>query len=177
MKECFQWLSPLRAFVEHIADFGCWGGSEPFALLWTLDAAEVVVIEKARANLAKFEEELEKLEVTTPSALVERNIQTVVADMSSRIPALTPDYFDLAFCENVLYYMASDPTAVQAAVNEMVRVTKIGGWVIAVEPKFGAQFETVEQNIFGVKLTVPQQISEPKDQYLRQNWRGKRKSD
>lgn len=163
MKDGFRWLSPLKDTVESIVNFGCWGGSEPFALLWTLDATEIAIIEKEHENLKEFEDELERQQASNPDALIGRNIKIIIADMASPITDLSPNYYDLAYCENVLYYMGEDVNALQSAISEMVRIVKTGGIIVAIEPKFRAEYERVEQDVFGTKMIMPVRVSEPED--------------
>ena len=127
------WLSQLKGFVNSIADFGCWS-DEPLVLMWTLDATEVVVVERDPANLSRAKEDRDLLERTVPDALRGRSLRFIVADMTEVLDEarLRSDHFDLAYCERVLYHM-SDPTQVQVAVSEMARTVKPGGRVIAVE--------------------------------------------
>lgn len=157
----FQWLIPLKSEVEYIANFGCWGGEEPFELLWTLDASEVVIVEKKGQNLKNFEDVLRKVEGLVPTSLEGRSFQPITADMTTQISSLSGNHFDLAFCKNVLYSIGEDPQAVQNAINEMVRITKEGGFVIAVEPKFRREFEGKE-GMLG-KISIPKKGSEPED--------------
>jgi hypothetical protein len=133
-----KWLSQLSSSVESIANFGCWS-SEPFVLMWTLDATEVKVIEKEEENLSKPfgpKEQFEYLKRNLPSALEGRSIEFITKDMSKRVDELRPNYFDLAYCERVLCYSLPDLQKVQSSINEMTRVVKPGAWVIAVnEPE------------------------------------------
>ena len=132
------WLLQLSSSVESIANFGCYS-SEPFVLMWTLDATEVKVIEKEEKNLSNLDtgpkEQLEYLNRNLPSALEGRSIEFITKDMSERVDELLSNHFDLAFCERVLYFSLPDWQKVQNAINEMARVVKPGGLVIAVEPK------------------------------------------
>ena len=48
LQQRFEPLAVLKPVVSRVVNFGCWpngGGLEPFALIWTLDASEVVVVE------------------------------------------------------------------------------------------------------------------------------------
>ncbi len=160
MQGAFAWLAPLKNSVKQIVNWGCWTGAEPFALLWTLDATEMVIVEKEQDNLKAFEEQREILEKKLANSLIGRGIQVKIADMTTQVDGLPDNYFDLAYCEEVLYYMQEDYQALQNAINEMTRVTKSGGLVIAVESKFKAQFEEVEHPIF---KKIPVQVTEPED--------------
>ncbi len=136
--ESLKWLAPLKNSVEHIVNFGCWHwkGSEPFALLWTLDASGVTIVEKEQSHLKYFERMLEWLQKNLSISIEGRDIQVKIVDMTSMIDFLPDSYFDLSYCQNVLYQMRESPQALQNAVNEMARVTKSGGFVMAIEPKF-----------------------------------------
>jgi SAM-dependent methyltransferase len=169
LQQHLMWLKPLSASVESIVDFGCWGSSEPFVLLWTLDASEVVIVEKEEDNLRWPKNEWEILRKTNPDSLIGRSVAFVTADMRKPVPELPSGHFDLAFCENVLYQieMESGWQGVQDAIDEMARVTKPGGWIIAVESKIGAEFEQVTNDIaskvFGHEIAMPVRTGDPKD--------------
>jgi len=164
----YAWLSILKGSINSIADFGCWS-SEPYALLWTLDASEIIVVEKELANLDQIvgaKEDLEILMRRIPASMTGREIKFIVADMTSIVKELITNSVDLAFCKNVLYqiYEANkDLSGVQNVVNEMARVVKPGGWVIAVEPKIGAEHENIVQDFFGTKIELPCRVGDPID--------------
>jgi SAM-dependent methyltransferase len=168
-KKRFEWLAPLSALVESIANFGCsLGSDEPFLLMWTLDATEVKVIEKEKEHVNAAKEELENLRTENPGCLEGRCVKFVIADMLSTTEAELPsNYFDLAYCDEVLYYMEPDCQKVQDAINVMARVVKPGGWIIAVESKIGAEFKEVtddfESKLFGRKINKPVRVSDPKN--------------
>jgi ubiquinone/menaquinone biosynthesis C-methylase UbiE len=66
----------------------------------------------------------------------ETQMDFIEANVAKPIRELQPDYFDLAYCKKVLYHVwceQGEPAA-QSAVNEMARVVRPGGWVVAVEP-------------------------------------------
>lgn len=145
-----EWLSQLRTSVESLASFGCMS-SEPFYLMWTLDAGEVKVTEVCHERICERKKEQECLEATIPLAFKGRTIDFILADMRTvNEDQLPPNHFDLAFCERVLYQIfLTDLEKVQGtvnsqniqealqkvleAINQMARIVKPGGWVIAVE--------------------------------------------
>jgi ubiquinone/menaquinone biosynthesis C-methylase UbiE len=162
----FEWLSQLRTSIESVVNFGCWKSSEPFALLWALDATEVVVVEEKEEHLAEPKDELERLKRSKLGCLEGRSVRFITADMSTTVTELPTNHFDLAYCEDVLYYMQADLQRVQNAINEMARVVKPGSWVIAIEPKLGATFEEVTDNLFsklGREVSMPVRVSDPED--------------
>jgi SAM-dependent methyltransferase len=159
LEQHFNWLSQLNPHIRKIANFGCIS-SEPFALMFTLDANEIKVIEMEENHLTNVKEELEYLRRRTGSYFNERAVDFIVADMTTTIQDLPSDYFDLSYCENVLYYMFSDSSKLQLAINELARVVKPDGWIIAVEPKAGAKFEMQQVPLFG---DIPVQMSDPVD--------------
>lgn len=135
LRSHYAWLSQLRPTVDKIANFGCIS-SEPFALLWTLDATEVKVVEIDESNLNQecgpiLDHEI--LTKTLPESLEGRSVEFIVADMSSAVTALQSGYFDLAYCERVLYNMTPDFDTIQRAIGAMARVVKPGGKVIAAD--------------------------------------------
>jgi len=106
--EHLKWLKQLPLPIRTIVSFGCIS-SEPFALLWGLDAAEVKVVEKNEAELRQPLgplEELAELRSIHPQAFEGRSVEFIIADMSEEVAELPADYFDLAYCENVLYLHA-----------------------------------------------------------------------
>jgi SAM-dependent methyltransferase len=140
----FEWLKQLDISVSKIANFGCWGSDEPFALLWTLDATEVVVVEKEERHLSEPKERLETLRKTNTDCMDGRRIEFITADMSIDIAQLPSAYFDLSYCEEVLCNLYEvDPRNLQAAIIQMARITRSGGLVIAVESKVGVKFTTI----------------------------------
>ena len=140
-----KWLAQLRESVESIANFGCGNSTEPFALLWILDATEIKVIEKEEEHLVKPKELLERLKKSRKSYCLEGcSVRFIPADMTTTVTKLFPNHFDLAYCQEVLYdirdtYIKSglQEVKVQDAINEMARVVKLGGWVIAWETQIG----------------------------------------
>lgn len=140
--ESLKWLTPLRDSVERIINFGCWNwkGSEPFALLWTLDATEITIVEKEQNHLKPFMTLLDWVQKHLSNSIEGRDIQIKIADMTAPIEGLPESYFDLAYCQDVLYQIGEDSEALQNAINEMARVTKPQGFVVAVEQKFRDEF-------------------------------------
>ncbi len=128
--------------------------------MFTLNAIEVKVIEMEEGHLTNVKEELEYLRRKAGSYFNERTIDFIIADMTTTIPDLPPNYFDLSYCENVLYYMSSDSSKLQSAINELAMVVKPDGWIIAVEPKAGAKFEMQQVPLLG---DIPVQVSDPVD--------------
>ena len=152
LKYDYEWLTPLRSSVANIADFGCWASdpairtcSEPYALLWTLDAAKVVVVDKKSEYIRNAQEWLNS---TRGQYLFFNDYDLKFAtgditdtDLIERTDVLDEGVFELSYCDNVLYNVHSDPNKLRDAIDTMVRVVKPGGWVIAVEPQMGVQFE------------------------------------
>jgi SAM-dependent methyltransferase len=157
------WLANLPSRVERIANFGCWSGSEPFALIWTLDAIEVMVVEKEEKNLNELVEQIDIVKHRCPESLQERTLEYVCRDMTEHLPELPDQYFDLAYCEDVLYILQlhGGAKAVERGISQMIRVVKPNGFIVAVESKFDAKFET--RKVLGVDMAVPIRLSEPKD--------------
>lgn len=127
-----EWLMQLSNTMDKLITFGC-GGSEPFALLWILGASEIKVVEKDANRLTKPMEELELLKRQYPTTYKQDTVDFIIADMSAPLPQIPSDYFELAFCESVLYYMEKDIEVLQRAINQMARVVRPGGWIIVIE--------------------------------------------
>jgi SAM-dependent methyltransferase len=125
-----RWLAELAGAVDSIVDFGCWS-AEPFALLWTLNATRVEVVEKEEESLDTPRYVYENLRRFHPECLQGRHIEFhPPQDMITA--KLTRDRFDLAYCKRVLTNMQSDQE-IQDAVNKMAEVVRPGGWIVAVE--------------------------------------------
>jgi SAM-dependent methyltransferase len=159
------WLANLPSRVERIANFGCWSGSEPFALMWILDATEVMVVEIEEKFIGELREQIEIVSHRYPESLQGRAINYVCRDMTGALPKLPDRHFDLAYCEDVLYTLPiqRDSGALERGILQMIRVVKPNGFVIAVEPKFGAEFQTQKSEILGIDISLPVPITEPKD--------------
>lgn len=162
-----EWLAPFRSYVDSIADFGCWATegdicSEPFALLWTLNASQIVVIEKNPDYVHNAQEWLESTRENYPFFKA-YNVTFVQGDMTNS--ADTKRYegkFELAFCHNVLYYMQNDNDEMQKAINTMKSVLKSGGWLIAIEEKIDVKYNSTSVKITS-GVTMPRQI--PKNEH------------
>ena len=131
----YEWLSPLRSSVDNIISFGCWASSdvrstcsEPYALLWTLEAEQIVVIDKKSEYIQNAQEWLKTARKQHPY-FTDYNLEFVVGDITQKVDTFGENSFDLAYCKNTLYQIKE----CQVAVNTMARVVKPGGWVIAVE--------------------------------------------
>jgi hypothetical protein len=115
----YAWLQPLHPCIQKIANFGCMTG-EPFVLLWTLDATEISVVEIDQVRLYGSWGPIEAYKMISkyyPEALWGRSIKFIVADMSQLVEELQSDYFDLAYCERVLYHMMPNLDQIQCSRN------------------------------------------------------------
>lgn len=137
--------------AEKIANFGCWDGVEAFVLLWLLDASEITVLDVEEKHVADLRQLIGWLQNTKPASLQGRSIKPIVADMTFTVAEMPANHFDLAFCHNTLYNLKDDDSNndnnVQSGVNEMARVIRPGGYLIASEPKMGVKFGSVEGSI------------------------------
>ena len=163
LREHHLFLANLPARVERIANFGCLSGDEPFALLWTFDSSEIVVVEIKQENIKILEEEMDIISHRYPQSLQRRTVNILCRDMTQYITELPSGYFDLIYCENVLYNLEERPDELEYAISQMLRVAKQGGYIIAVEPKFGVDYEWQEIEFFGNKISTPYAKNEPKD--------------
>jgi SAM-dependent methyltransferase len=158
----YEWLKPLRSSVDSIADFGCWATtdaqtpSEPYSLLWTLEATRVVVIDKNPEYIRNAQAWLDFTRARH-SYFEDYDLKFIVGDLTDRIDALNECDFDLSYCDRVLYNMYPNLEELQNSINEMARVVKPGGWVIAIEPKMGVEYE------FDGKALVPNPLNDPKN--------------
>jgi SAM-dependent methyltransferase len=160
----YGWLTPLRSYAGSIADFGCWATrdgtcSEPYALLWALNASKIVVIEKNSEYIRNAKEWLESTR-SKHSFFEDYNIIFVEGDMrDSTIAVHYAGEFELAYCCNVLYFMQDNFVEMQTAINTMRRVVKPGGWLIAIEGKIGVKYKETSVEIIG-GVTIPSRVPE-----------------
>lgn len=166
LKYEYEWLEPLQPEVEKIADFGCWASdarsgtcAEPYALLWVLDALEVTVVDKEQQYIQNAQEWLRNIRQRY-DYFNDYGMEFFVGDMTDRgliaqIDALNEGDFDLSYCHNVLYNLYPDPSDLQDAIGNMARVVKAGGWIIAVEPKAGVEYEQRMCDSFISGLSIP----------------------
>ena len=163
LRERHSWLVNLPSRVESIANFGCWSGGEPLALIWTLDAKEIMVVELEEKNISELTEQIDIVEHRYPESLRERTIKYVCQDMTKHLPELPDQYYDLAYCENVLYILnlQGGLEMVERGISQMIRVVKPYGFIIAVEPQFDAQYET--RIVAGAPMAIPNTASNPKN--------------
>jgi ubiquinone/menaquinone biosynthesis C-methylase UbiE len=68
--------------------------------------------------------------------LNEPSVAFIEADIAQPIAELDFGYFDLAYCRKVLHHIwdKQGEDDVKSAINQMARVVKNEGWVVAVEP-------------------------------------------
>lgn len=152
------WLMELRPSVNNFVSFGCMS-DEPFFLIWVLDAVGAVIVEQNIDHIEKRNEKLKELRQEIPEAFAGRTITFIQADMTELTEMKLPsNNFDLAFCKRVLYQIfldglpsVQDPIwrvdienlessdiekslqKLQYAINQMARVIKPGGLVVALE--------------------------------------------
>jgi SAM-dependent methyltransferase len=159
LREDYSWLGNLPSQVERIANFGCYSCVEPFRLIWTLDAKEVMVVEIEARNIEELRNKEDVVKQRIPESLEEHKIKCICGDMTSPLPELPDQYYDLAYCEDVLYSF-QNIDALEHGISQMIRVVKPNGFIVAVESKFGVRFETQKS---GITTYPPVPISEPKD--------------
>ena len=59
--------------------------------------------------------------------------------------------------------MYKSSQALQDSIDTMARAVKPGGWVIAVEPKMGVEFENKPCDLFNGELSMPVPMNKCKD--------------
>jgi SAM-dependent methyltransferase len=160
LREDYSWLGNLPSQVERIANFGCYSCVEPFRLIWTFDAKEVMVVEKEERNIEELHKKEESIKQYYPESLQERKINYICGDMTTSLPELPDQHYELAYCEDVLYTL-QNVDALERGIAQMIRVVKQNGFIVAVEPKFGAQYET--RIVAGARIVIPNTESNPKD--------------
>ncbi len=163
----YEWLKPLRSQLESIADFGCWATeagtcSEPYALLWTLEASRVVVIDKNPEHIRIAQEWLKNAR-KRHAYFADYDLEFIKGNMADEIDALDESAFDLSYCKDVLYNMYPNLDQLQASISTMTKAVKSNGWIIAIEPKMGVEFEETPCEILGGEVSMPVPVSEPVD--------------
>jgi SAM-dependent methyltransferase len=163
-KQQLQWLIEQNVCAKKVASFGCGDAYEPLALMWALGASEAVGIdldiEMAQDTLANMRQAVKTTLINLDCSidvpeyvlvwrdnsvlnslkrlLKEEYIKFFLRDIT-KSTGLQPDYYDIAFCEFVLYHIWFDqerenPRAdTQSAIREMARVVRPGGKVAAFE--------------------------------------------
>lgn len=183
-----QWLVEHNITAEKVVNFGCSTGSETLALMWMLGASEAIGldinegnIQQAQNTLASVQKEMRKIWQMLsyyPSEIAHNdrtwwnnevpdflkamlrgvyNVTYVVGDITQPT-GLPQGYYDVAFCDHVLYHIWYDEKRknaegdTQFAIKEMARVVRPGGIVAISEPlqlpdkpklDFGKLFEKV----------------------------------
>lgn len=142
-KSDYEWLKPLGPFVDAIVSFGCWASdtyqtcSEPYSLLWILDASRIVVVDKEEEYIGNARTWLKNTRTTEPY-FNDYDLKFRVGDLTENDLIETADElaeraFDLSYCEAVLKSFTDNMMDLQNAIDVMARVVQPGGWVIAVE--------------------------------------------
>ena len=155
--EKYQWLvehlTQLEVQVKRIASFGCGDGRETLALMCMLGANEAVGIDKETEKISHARSTMECVQniirargvpddapffLKSPS--LEQAVRFYEKDIAKDSTELPSDYYDIAFCDYVLYQIWLDQGGerrTQKAVDEIVRVVKPGGVIAAREPTRG----------------------------------------
>ena len=164
LRRDFEWLSVLEKFVKKLIVFGCWASdelttcAESYALTWILEADKVFVVDKNENYIRNGEIWLENTRSQYPF-FNSYNLNFYVGDLLKWNLNLPSDYFDLAFCRDVLYYIGDIPNGLKVAIGEMKRVIRPEGWIIAIEEKIGVEYEIVTGGI--IDNRIPK--NDPKD--------------
>jgi len=146
---------------KKVVNFGCGGGYETVALMWFLDAEEVVGVDRTLCHLRNYalslREWINESKEALPYAFVSekdidwwhnqvprflrgdrfpRFVQKDMVHPTEHDASLRDEYYDLAFCSNVLSHIHRDHgiEGAKMATKEMGRVVKPQGWIVASEP-------------------------------------------
>jgi len=149
LKDEYLFLQNLTPLPETIVNFGCsakWdsfvgfeGGLEPFALLWTLKAKKVVVVDISEDSIDTLRKHVNELTVNYPQCFEygTNSFEYLVADMTNpkEMSQLSPQQFELAYCSRVLLNIehGSGLGAVRTAIAEISRVVKPEGLIVSHE--------------------------------------------
>lgn len=147
---CFEWLNRFKPAAK-VANFGCAAKqrlrkddlymTEPFALLWALDATQVDVVEKEDIFVHNALYCLDVLQKRIPHCFEQRQIKIIHGDMTKRV--LASNEYDLAFCEHVLTYTRL------RGFQAMVDCVRVGGIIAVIEyestklPKLAAKIPNI----------------------------------
>jgi len=202
-REELQWLCSLGLQFQSVANFGCYIGTETFALAWFLNAREAVGldkdslhIEQARSAVRHFQEHIrgiEKLATFYTHNLPQHcwtRLQGIITEYQDRsVPnfvegdmigptSLSSNHFDLAYCKLVLNHIACNDGEQAShnallAIQEMIRVVKPGGLVVAIEPKTCSPDDNKPLNLHPlfeqagvVPLQIPTNVVLPGDKHV-----------
>jgi len=149
LEQQFVFLQSLKLLPSRIVNFGCsakWdeatgydGGVEPFALMWTLGASEVFVVDKNESSINVLKKRADELREKYPECFdaYRDSFKYLVADMTSQeqMDQLFPEYFGLVYCSRVLLNIEHDYglEGVKSAVRGMARAVRPGGWIVSHE--------------------------------------------
>lgn len=160
-KASAKWIQQLKTLniCGKVAHFGCASGSETLALVWVLDACEAYGIDRDISQAARMLKGLREWitesrhalsyaspenylwwKNTVPSFLKEERFPTFIREPDIAHPVrpfqLPCGYFDLACCSNLLCQILENQGEgdVKSAIEEMKRVVKLEGWIVADEP-------------------------------------------
>jgi SAM-dependent methyltransferase len=151
LRDTYKWLTKFEGRINKVFTIGCFT-SELFAILWTVDAKEILTVDIEIEYINKRKEEFEHLSRIIPNAFVNRKVELLQKNILENIPKIPHNYFDMAYCQNVLYNFQDNQDELSKAIKLMVDVIKPGGLLIAEEPKFGVQFITHEAIVNGINL-------------------------
>lgn len=165
IKSKTDWIQHLQNLgfpIARIANYGCATGVETLALISVLHPTKAVGIDRnineARLIISELHEDIDETKMALPYASQEdivwwtKSVPNFIKDQ--HLPSfiqendvanpekphqLPENYFDLACCSNFLYqileYQGNED--VINALKEMVRVVKVGGWIVVTEPNDG----------------------------------------
>jgi len=152
-REEYQWLiEPLAALnlkIGRLADFGCGEGQETLLLMCMLNAGEGVGIDKCDQSIRNAQNTLRTIQDIiwvkgapndAPVFLKKSHLEEVVKfytrDITEPIQ-LPPDYYDIAFCNYVLYHIWLDQGGedkTRKAIHELLQIVRPGGVIAVCEP-------------------------------------------
>jgi SAM-dependent methyltransferase len=158
--EQYLWLQNIPTKIDKIINFGCWHGDEPFKLLWTLDSSEIQIIEIDQMNVNNFKKLNKHLDTRIPESISNRNSTILCTDISNKNLKIKDNYYDLAFCKDVLYNLYNNQNKLLQTIENMVTAVKPNGYIIVIEPKYGVDHQLIESFLPEIKIPIP--ISQPK---------------
>jgi len=111
---------------EKVLDVGCGPGSDTIPLAkWVGKSGQVIGVDYDAEMIAEAEKRAQKAEVN--GWVIHKRADATILPFDS-------DYFDSCRCERLFLHL-HEP---MKALSEMIRVTKSGGWIVALDADWGS---------------------------------------
>jgi SAM-dependent methyltransferase len=145
LRKKFEFLINLNPPAKNVVNIGCaakWdqvmgfqGGEEPFALLWTLGAEKISIVDINRDSLKVVQNRVTELKKRYHHCFnrCDGVFEYVSADITQpdEMGQLPANKYELAYCSRVLCGIKQD--GVEKAIREIARMIKPQCWVVSHE--------------------------------------------